>query len=617
MPGGQLQASFDYSQNIGSFNKSSSAYDKKDSTQKDDLERSKSNTNNFFDSVKIFAYKSFITRKIYDYVVLPPQTDNNQEALNYRNEIKYSIYDGLIIRTIDVFPLRDKYKILKDTSVRMNKIVNDLGDNIYSSTNRRVIKKNMLLNKGDTISGLILADNERLLRQLPYIEDVNTQVLLVPNTDSVDIVLMVDDVWPVEAGININDIESGNVKFMHNNLGGWGHEFGLSFPFDNNKTPFLGYSGKYLIRNVVGYHFNTSFSFEDVFNDQRWQVNIQRPFFSPNTKYAGGARYFQRSAYFIGSETNIEKPLDYHMYDFWVGRAFLLNQSNKNKRRLRFMTSGRYLNYQFENRPVVSDTNFYNYHQRTYYLATLGISKQWFYESNFMYNYRKTEDIPCGTLFEITTGYEFNEFFNRPYTAASIYLGDFQARLGYGSFKINIGGFWERSRFKQGIFSIESRYFSNPIKIKGFLLRPFIRMNYKKGINQLSDEHLSNNGEYRIEGLKSNFFIGDEKIFGSTEWVVFMPYYFYGFRFVAFAGADMVIVAKEHERLFDQDLFSSINIGLRIKNERLALKAIQIKMSYFPVIPQKGPVRFIEITGVQQLNFEKFRISLPKILSFN
>ncbi len=48
---------------------------------------------------------------------------------------------------------------------------NNLLNKTHVNTNERIIRKNLLFSAGDTISPLTLSDNERILRDLPFIND--------------------------------------------------------------------------------------------------------------------------------------------------------------------------------------------------------------------------------------------------------------------------------------------------------------------------------------------------------------------------------------------------------------------------------------------------------------
>ncbi len=64
----------------------------------------------------------------------------------------------------------------------------------HFNTNEIIIRKNLLFHEGDTISPLNLSDNERYLRELPFIDDA--RILVVPVSGSeADIIVVTKDIY--------------------------------------------------------------------------------------------------------------------------------------------------------------------------------------------------------------------------------------------------------------------------------------------------------------------------------------------------------------------------------------------------------------------------------------
>ena len=124
----------------------------------------------FFDSLNVKASKYLITKKLYDFVVVSnkPSTSNQITGSSEDDYVKYS---GKIIRKIEIKRLNvfgtDINNPLVQPSGKMVNILNKT----HTNTIERIIRKNLLFTEGDTLSPILLSDNERILRQLPYIDD--------------------------------------------------------------------------------------------------------------------------------------------------------------------------------------------------------------------------------------------------------------------------------------------------------------------------------------------------------------------------------------------------------------------------------------------------------------
>jgi hypothetical protein len=78
---------------------------------------------------------------------------------------------------------------------------------------------------------------------------------------------------------------------------------------------------------------------------------------------------------------------------------------------------------------------------------------------------------------------------------------------------------------------------------------------------------------------------GDKRLFLNNEFVYYSPHYLYGFRFVYYAFADAAIINHSKGALFDNPMYLSAGIGLRLRNERLVFNTIQLQFNFFPLSP--------------------------------
>ena len=85
------------------------------------------------------------------------------------------------------------------------------------------------------LSPLSLSDNERILRQLPYIEDARI-VLLPVSDEEADVVVFTKDVYSLGGTYEYKGLKSGSVSVFDKNIFGLGQEFGLDMPFDNTSA---------------------------------------------------------------------------------------------------------------------------------------------------------------------------------------------------------------------------------------------------------------------------------------------------------------------------------------------------------------------------------------------
>lgn len=587
---------------------------RKDTAFQKKYELQQQQTNAFYDTLKAWTDKNFFTQKIYYYVISPPSYKEKEEKIETeRNVLNYFPFNNNYIKNITIKQLNVFGPTLEDTAKPPDSWVEKTANKIHVKTNKRMIKKHMVIGRGDRIDPYLIAENERIIRQLPYIQDARIIVESIENTDSVNLIVLTKDIWPLGVGGNIKSIDQYDFEVWHANIGGWGHEIENKLIYDGRESVRLGYNGSYLVNNIGGSFINSRFAYNNEFGTKFASINVYRDFYSLNTKYAGGIKtgIFQRDYSRQGLDL-----YKYYKYNIWLGRSFRLNKKALTKSADRIMTAGRVLNYNYTRRPQISPASDYNYHNRTLYLWNIGWSREWYYKSNLIYNFGRTEDIPCGNLIELTGGMEHNEFYQRPYTAMHFSKGNYINYIGYLRGSVSLGGFWRREQIEQGALKINTNFFSNLIIWNHVKFRTFFDIHYLKGMYRFDDEYISLNTSPGIEGLSSNSLRGNEKISLHAELACFTPFYFYGFRFVIFGSSDVGRIAPIGERLMKQRTYSAVSLGIRVRNERLAFKTFQLKVSYYPLIPDDGSVRFIEFSGIRYLKLNDFKISFPDIIAF-
>ena len=132
------------------------------------------------------------------------------------------------------------------------------------------------------------------------------------------------------------------------------------------------------------------------------------------------------------------------------------------EKRVNLVLSTRLLKEQYIDRPALSEETFYPYQTKHVWLNSVGISYQYYFRSNLIYDFGRTEDIPQGMLLNFTIGPEYNEFNTRLYTGVSFSRGAYLGNLGYLYGLMEGGGYLKDSRkIEQGVANFQMNYFTN------------------------------------------------------------------------------------------------------------------------------------------------------------
>ena len=564
----------------------------------------------FFDSLKIKASRNQLTKRLYSFVIVRRDTIYKKQFTG-TSDANYIQYSGKKIRKIVIHRLNVfGADINNPASADPNKIENIL-NKTHVSTNESIIRKNLLFSEGDMITPLTLSDNERILRQLPYINDARIIVLPVSD-DEADIVVYTKDVYSLGGSYTYHGLKKGSVSVFEKNILGMGQEFGLDMPYDNTLPESPGFGFHYLANNISKSFINLNVYFLHGLGEKTYGFDLSRKLVSSKTKWAGGISVRMMYTSEDLDTLKIPAPLKYNLQDYWLSRSFLLNKESVS----RFIIGARYTNNNVFNHPVILPESFYNLQKYQLYLTSAAFSIQKYTKTNLIYSYGRTEDIPYGALFNITAGREFNEFKQRTYIGGEASFARSSKALGYFYLYGGLSTYLNKNRTEQGVLSLGLNYFSNLITLGTARIRNFVYLQYTRGFGRYSNEYLkffNNNG---FTGFSNDSVNGTQRLAVSLESVLFSPVNFYGFRFAFFGFTEFSFLSGTTEMLGKGYALSSIGVGIRIRNDNLVFNTLQIRIGYFPNPPSYSTISPVNISGEQLLRPNNFEPGAPAIIPY-
>ncbi len=565
----------------------------------------------FYDTLLTRAKNNKWKYKLYQLFFIPNRgiARNPQKEKNSSRE--YLKYTGKVIRSIKYFEIDPFSPIVRDTLLIHETGSTRFLNKLHRTTRTKTIRHNLFFKEGDVVNPDIMADNERYIRQLPFIRDAHF-VLLPAGNNQVDVVVITRDVFSIGAEYKYYNIKKGNVSVFDNNLMGLGQKLNVDIPYDFNGDHPVGNGAGYEINNIGNSFIHGKASINNTFKVQSAALSFQRHFFNLFTKNAGGLTSSITYTHELLNHDTVEVPLKYFYNDMWYARSFLLNSS----RRERFVLSGRFIQNNVMQRPLLGEQEYYQYQRHQLILGGLTYSKDQYFKTGLIYNYGTTEDIPEGMLVSATGGYEINEYGNRYYAGLEFSAGKYFNHFGYLNSGIKIGGFMPKDVVNAGIINIRTNYFSRLVSIGKYYYRQFVDVNFTTGINRYSEERLTINDRYGIRGLRSDSLTGIRRLSIKTETVAFSPYYLYGFRFVFFAFADLGVIDFGNVHFTDNQLYSGLGLGIRIRNENLVFSTLQIRFAYYPVLPGEVTYQTIVLSGERQFSPYNFIPHKPGIFDF-
>jgi len=564
----------------------------------------------FYDSLETRASRFIITRKIYDLLVISGHTPAPRQ-ISESSQNSFTQYSGKIIRNIsirrlDVFgtsvnnPLA--YEPTK-TEVFLNKT--------HVNTTEFIIRNNLLFSSGDTLSPLLLSDNERLLRELPFIDE--SRIVVIPvSGESVDILVITQDVYSIGAGFDYKSLNKGSLSVYDRNLMGIGHELKLNMMYNPDLPDSPGLGLEYNVNNIRRSFINLNLFFFDGLGKKTFGFNLERKLVSSATKYAGGISIREMFTTEDLDTMSVPEPLKYNLQDYWLSRSYLINSESVT----RIIFGARYTNNNVFEHPYILPDSYHYLQKYKMFLGSMSFSTQKYYKTNLIYGYGRTEDIPYGGLITFTGGRELNEFKERVYAGLYAATGHSIRPLGYFYTSAGVSTFLNGNNSEQGILLLRTTFFSNLLYLGTYRMRNFIMADYTRGFDRNTDELLAYRKDNSFLGVRNDSVGGAQRLSLNLESVLFSPGNIYGFRFSFFAFGGLGYLFGTNEFVSQGEVLSSIGLGVRIRNDNLVFNTFQIRLGYYPNLPQYSRSNYFIFSGEQLLKPDNFDPGPPTVIPY-
>jgi hypothetical protein len=525
------------------------------------------------------------------------KTDSS--SLPKTNEAAFDPYGGLFIRNIIIERIPFGVSI-GDTSKRLINSLTNMANDLHHITKTNVIRKNLFFKKGEPLKPFLMADNERYLRQLLYLQDAEFFVArTAPGSDSVDVFVEIKDVFSLGGAINSLGLKQTSLELREDNFAGSGNAAVLYTLYDDKRKNDFALGGEYNNRNVAGSFMNAKIGYQSFYpaiygpkEDNNYYVDFHKPLINRYMKwtYELSASYHNTSNLYNNSDSVYFSDTRYRYYNIEAWSGFNINAQNftrqEESQKLRKLIGVRYLNQRFLDVPQkFASTYDWKYQTINAALATLTFYRQNFYKTQYIYGFGRNEDIPEGLLLSITSGYTKRQDAKRPFVGFNFERYHFNKRKNYLSYKIAAEGYLHRSSIEDLNFLGSIFYFDHlkPIGPK-WKQRFFLNFDLAQQVNTIYNEPLFANSQFGLPEY-GNEIIDNQKTGGSLrstakiESEFFSPWSVVAFRFAPFVFGRVGVFSPYD---YKTQVLSSVGGGIRTRNESLVFGTIELKAYYFP-----------------------------------
>jgi len=556
-------------------------------------------------------------------------SDINTTVLNTKSESPFQPYEGKLIRHIYIRGYGFE-QTFTDTSKRLQYFGTRVLNQLHRKTRDWVIRNNLFIKENTPVNAYRLADNERVIRNLNFIQDARILVSRLPDSNSVDLVVVFKDVFSIGGEIGALGYPPFSIRgnVSEANFLGMGQRVQLGINAEQNRDPNIGLQLQYSKTNIGGSFVNVTASYTEINSDlypgtpdeRAWFLRLERPLYAPSAHLAGGFTVgkFQNFNVYHNVDSNFYK-YDYHTLDGWIGwnlgsNRFLNNTAVRDRKFLAF----RYFRNDFDSVPkqVGKDFNF-RFNSREAALTSFTFFRQEFYKTNYIYGFGTTEDIPIGYNIALTGGWYKQLYLRRAYTGVDA-NGFVVTRGGaFAQFFFRTGTFLRKGRFEDASVLAGASYYSPLFIFSSLKLRQYVNFSYTRQFNRLGIDPLTINNVFGLRYFSGDSTFGVQRVTLHSETTLFLRYRFLGFKFAPFAFGDLSLLTPETGTLQKSSLYHGIGAGVRTRNENLVFNTIELRMVYFPrKTMQNNSFKIMLNTGIQ-FRYNNTYVRQPDVVYLN
>ncbi|CAN5595598.1 hypothetical protein BH11BAC3_BH11BAC3_32070 [soil metagenome] len=541
----------------------------------------------------------------------------------------FLLYAGRSVRLIRILSLGFERNIF-DTTNFNNSFGVIIANAFHKNTKEKIIRNNLFFKSGSVINPYLLADNERHLRDLTYIQDARIMVEPVAgSTDLVDVIVITKDVFSIGGNASVNGVDKFQLSLREENAGGSGSKIELSTLYDRFRNPKYGYGTEIIKRNIEGSFIDLKMGYQNyrsAFNSGRpeeiyWYANFEKPLVSVYIPWIGGLDLSLNqtsNAYLKDSLYKSDYQYRFVNLDGWFGYNFGSKKivTERNSSPLRKLIAMRAFKLKFDLQPGKNQNNYdYNYADISGVLMAFNLFKQKLYRTNFIYGFGRSEDVPEGFSASVTGGFTDKNRKSRSYIGVDLLHTHFNKEGFFNTYTFRLGGFTYKSKWEDVDFLLNLEHFTQLKRLsRNWLNRNFYSLGFTKQINTELNSPLILGSQFGIPYHRNGDIKADFRGTMRGETVFFNMKKYWGFRLALFLFGDLSLLTPVNLSLNKSDLYSAFGAGIRTRNENLVFGTIELRSYFFPR-PVPGMKGFkVEISSNLRFKYSNTFIRKPDFI---
>lgn len=558
-----------------------------------------------YDTIRARYTRRAVPRLLYNTIFTRPCSDPFAENKVVDENKRYEPYAGKVISRIEIYPL----DLIGGDSLWIERAANSL----HYTTRERTIRSELLFRPGQKLDPEVITRTNRNIRSRSYISDVETLVRLdEDDPGKVVVTVITRDSWSISGDASLNFNGRSMIELYDANILGFGSKLSVQQNFTWRDWAYGGLMVGLDVPNILGSYFDSRLRIGRSFENSTIDVGIDKEFML-RTDYSAGASWNRNNTLTYMLYADSSQMVGSQTLDLWAGKSFYLPRLGSS-----IYAILRFTDKHFGNRPEVAPRLNPSFHADNLTMLGAGFYRERFYTANLIYGYGYREYLAAGYRVETVAGHLNGEFDSQWYLGASYRIGGFN-RLGYLMGGIAVGnyisaddGCWNR-----GALHLEALYFTNLWTVgERTRIRQFVTLGYLQGWNRYlgADERVCFEGWNRLRALDM-YTSGVNRARLALETVIFTPFQPLGFRMAIFAYSDMGLLGDD-PNIFRNPFYSTIGVGIRMKNERLVFSALELRIGF--AVGHGGLLnsQYISLSSQSRIEQVRFTPQPPQPVAF-
>ncbi len=560
----------------------------------------------------------------------------NQSTKPVKTVNQFNRYKGKVIRFIEIVPVGFNQELNDTAEIRRNFAIR-VANKFHRNSREATIRKNLFFKEGDRFLPLLVSDNERFLRDLPYLRDAAIVVYKsIASNDSVDVIVLTRDVFSIGGGVKAN--ASGRVRpnIREENLGGSGSRLAVFGLYDDDRHPTIGYGAEFTEANIKGSFVSGTIGFNTFrpaiangrYEENAYYVKFEKPLVNRYTRWTGAFEVSSSRTTDVYPEDTLyqyHSQYKYNQFDLWGGYNIgwgRKKQTDSEKRLRHFVAAHGFYRY-FDKVPTKFKDSFnYNYANLNGLLFSYTLYKQNFYTTNFIYGFGRNEDVPIGISATAIAGWTNKQDRLRGYYGIEFAASNYSQRGFFSSYIARIGANHGSETFEDVGLLLAVNHFTKLQSLsKKWKMRNFLSVSYASLGKVSLNEPLKLQSEFGLPYFRSdslNYLEASSRITLKLESVFFNLRKFLGFRFAPFISTEVAFLKPVNIPGNKTDAYWALGGGVRTRNENLVFGTIELRGFYFPRVSTSEMSRWkLVFTSNLKFKYNSVLVTRPDFIELN